>query len=97
MVLILSVIVPFALSFLPALKFYSNFRALLASLSLIVVIFGGWDVYATYRGHWYFDPNGVVGVRILNLPLEEAMFFVVIPFCCIFSWEALKLIKGRMR
>jgi lycopene cyclase domain-containing protein len=96
-VLLLSLAAPLILSFWPGLKFYRNLRALLISISLIVVIFGGWDVFATYRGHWYFNPAGIWGFRVINLPLEEVLFFIVIPFCCIFTWEALKYLKAKWK
>ncbi len=95
--LIISGIVPFILSFWPRLGFYRNLRALFLSIVLIVIIFGTWDVIATRRGHWYFDPKGVWPVRILGLPLEEWLFFIVIPFCCIFTWEAIKYIREKIR
>lgn len=96
LVLIFSVSVPFILSFWPALRFYKYLKALFYSISCIVVIFGAWDVFATWRGHWSFNPSGVWDLRILNLPIEEWLFFVVIPFCCIFTWEAFKYIKSRL-
>lgn len=97
MVLVLSGILPLLLSFYPPLKFWSNFRSLIFSLSILMVVFGAWDVFATWRGHWYFNPRGVFGIRIINLPLEEWLFFIVVPFCCIFTWEALKFIKGKIK
>jgi lycopene cyclase domain-containing protein len=96
-VLIFSGIVPFVISFWPGLKFYRNLRSLVYSLILILLIFGAWDVLATYRGHWYFNPKAVLDFRIVNLPIEEVLFFIVIPFCCIFTWEAIKYIKGRIK
>jgi lycopene cyclase domain-containing protein len=69
--LILSRIIPFILSFWPALKFYRNLRALFYSVSVVLVLFGSWDIFATYRKHWYFNPEGVFTFRIFNLPLEE--------------------------
>jgi lycopene cyclase domain-containing protein len=95
--LILSAFLPFILSFWPSLKLYRNIRSLFISIFLIVIIFGGWDIFATYRGHWYFNPEGVGKIRIVNLPLEEVLFFVVIPFCCIFTWEALKFVKDKIK
>jgi len=94
-VLILAFSVPFFLSFFPPLKFYRNFRAYILSNLLVLLIFGGWDIFATYRGHWSFSPDGVYPFRIINLPLEEALFFIVIPFCCIFTWEAFLYLKKR--
>jgi len=85
------------LSFYPPLKFYRNIKALFLSITLIVVIFGTWDISATFRGHWYFNPSGVWSFRIINLPIEEVLFFVIIPFCCIFTWEAINYIKGNLQ
>jgi len=96
-VLVLSVSVPLFLSFRLPLGIWRNFRALFASLALIVAIFGTWDMLAARRGHWYFNPDGVCGFYIANLPLEEWLFFVVIPFCCIFTWEALRYMKEKAK
>ena len=95
--LMVSVSVPLALSLFQPLKFYRNWRALVLSLSLVLIIFGAWDVFATFRGHWYFDPNGVWNIRVINLPLEEVLFFPIISFCCIFTWEVFKFIRARIK
>ena len=89
-------IVPFLLSFFPPLRLYRNMRALFYSITLILVIFGAWDIFATFRGHWYFNPTGVWELRVVNLPIEEVLFFVIIPFCCIFTWEAINYIKHKL-
>jgi len=97
LVLIFSIVIPLICSFYPPLKFYRNKKALFLSIGLIVLIFGAWDVVATARKHWHFSPQGVWPLRIINLPLEEVLFFVVIPFCCIFTWEAIKFIRQRIK
>lgn len=94
-ILILSLIIPFLASFWPPLHFYRNSKSLIISIFLIALMFGAWDILATARGHWTFNPNGVGRLRIFNLPLEEVLFFIVIPFCCIFTWEAMNYIKKR--
>jgi lycopene cyclase domain-containing protein len=96
LVLILAAIVPVCGSFWPPLGFYRNLRALFYSIGLIVAVFGLWDIFATYRGHWYFNPGSVWNVRVINLPVEEVLFFVVIPFCTIYTWEAINYIKKRL-
>lgn len=95
-VLLISVSIPLLLSFWPPLRLYSKASALFLSLGLIMIIFGAWDILATYRHHWYFDPQAVWDIRIVNLPVEEVLFFAIIPFCCIFTWEAMKYIRGRL-
>ncbi len=95
-VLILAGGAPLIFSFWPGLKIYRYRGALLRSISLIVLIFSAWDIFATWRRHWYFDPRGVWKLRIINLPLEEILFFIIIPFCCIFTWEVVKYFKERL-
>jgi lycopene cyclase domain-containing protein len=95
--LLISLIFPLLLSFWPPLNFYRNLRALFLSLFSVTALFGAWDVFATWRGHWYFDPRAVWPARLAGLPIEEWLFFPVISFCCIFTWEALKYIKGRLK
>jgi len=82
-------IVPFVFSFWPSLRFYRNAKGLLAALAVALVFFGGWDVWAAGRGHWTFAAKAVGPARLLGLPLEEVLFFVVIPFCALFTWEVL--------
>jgi len=97
LILLVSAAVPLLASFYPPLRFYHNLRPLVYTVSLITGIFGAWDVLATFRGHWQFNPAGVWGLRIINLPVEEVLFFIVIPFCCIFTWEALLYIRSVRR
>jgi lycopene cyclase domain-containing protein len=96
-VLFLSGILPFILSFWRPLKFYQNWPSLIYSIFIILIIFGGWDIFAVFRQHWYFNPDGVWHFKIVNLPLEELLFFIIIPFCCIFTWEAINFIKAKFK
>src|SRR5512136_2584529 len=96
-ILIAAGAIPFIVSFWPALRFYKNGRALFISIAAIVMIFGAWDIFATYRRHWYFNPEWVYPVRVMNLPLEEVLFFIIIPFCCIFTWEVILFIVQKKR
>jgi lycopene cyclase domain-containing protein len=96
-VLLISSAIPLIASFWPGLKFYRNFPALAISLALTAILFGAWDIFAVWRGHWSFDPGGICGIHLFNLPLEEVLFFILIPFCCIFTWEALIYIRKRAR
>jgi lycopene cyclase domain-containing protein len=93
LVLVISGIVPLLASFYPPLGFYKHGRALLASIAIILVAFGLWDIYATWRGHWRFDSASVWKWRVINLPVEEVLFFIVIPFCSIFTWEIVNYFK----
>lgn len=81
---------PFILSFSRKLDFYKYSARLILSLGIPFALFIVWDVIATARGHWSFNANYITGLRIFNLPIEEILFFIVIPFCGIFTWECVK-------
>ncbi len=71
-------------------------RRLIAALWLPVVIFAVWDVVAIAREHWDYNPAYVTGVRLPgNLPVEELVFFVVIPICSLLTYETVKRILRR--
>lgn len=86
---------PAFLSFSPKLSFYRYPFRLLIAIAVPFIIFVLWDVWATARGHWGFNPNYVIGIKLFNLPIEEVLFFIVIPFCALFTWEVVKYYSGK--
>ncbi len=81
------VLVPLIMSFEKNMKFYKNFIPLASSIILVGGVFIVWDAYATYRGDWSFNPNHIQGFRLINLPIEEIMFFITVPYAAIFLFE----------
>ncbi len=75
-------------------RVYARWRRLLLTLLPVVVVFTLWDVLAIRAGHWSYDPRQISGVHIGNLPLEELLFFLVIPVCAILSLEAVRAARG---
>jgi lycopene cyclase domain-containing protein len=96
LVLAVSLAAPLVLSFSKKMDFYKYPARLGISLLLPFVLFFIWDVLVTSRGHWSFNPLYITGLKILNLPVEEVLFFLVIPFCGLFTWESVKYFtRGR--
>ena len=75
-------------------RVYRRWRRLLLSLLPVVAVFTVWDLYAIDRGHWSFDPARVTGLGIGRIPLEELLFFVVVPVAAILTLEAVRAVKG---
>lgn len=75
-------------------RVYARWRRLLLTLLPVLVVFVTWDVLAIRAGHWSYDPRQTVGVVIGNVPLEELVFFLVIPTCSILALEAVGAVKG---
>lgn len=55
----------------------------------MTLIFIPWDIWFTKVRVWWFNDNYICGIKLFNLPIEEWLFFVVIPFSCIFIYEVL--------
>lgn len=76
-------------------RVYRRWVRLLLTLLPVVSIFVIWDLYAIAAGHWDFDSAQTIGVVLVGgLPIEELLFFLVIPCCAILTLEAVRAVKG---
>ena len=68
--------------------FYFLDRVKYTILPIIIpaVLFLIWDSSVTYS-HWHFNEKYVLGITFFNLPIEEILFFITVPFACLFTWE----------
>jgi len=82
-------IVPFLFSFESRVKYYKKFPELFAAIALTGTLFLSWDAAAVAQGAWHFNPDHLLGWSALGLPLEEFLFFIAVPFSCIFIYEVL--------
>ncbi len=68
---------------------------LLLTLAPVVGVFTAWDVWAIHRHHWRYDAGQTVGVLLPGrLPLEELLFFLVVPGCAVLTFEAVRAVRG---
>ena len=73
-----------------------RWRRLLLTLVPVVVVFGAWDVAAIAAHHWHYDPGQTVGILLPGrLPLEELLFFLVVPVCAVLGYEAVRKVLRR--
>ena len=71
-------------------------RRLLAAMALPVVLFTIWDVVAIARSHWSYSPRYTTGWELpFSFPVEELVFFLVIPVCGLLTLEAVRSLLGR--
>ncbi len=89
-ILFFSFIFPFALSFDKKVAFHTHWRTLLPAIALVAVFFIAFDVLYTRLGVWGFNENFVLGIRVFNLPLEEILFFLLIPYASVFLHYVIK-------
>ena len=79
-----TIFIPLLFSFHPKIKFYDQWKSYLPALFISAFLFIAWDILYTYLGVWSFNPNYLSGLYLLNLPMEECLFFICIPYACVF-------------
>lgn len=82
-------VVTLPLEFVFRARVYRRPRRLLRALVIPVAVFVVWDIVAIARGHWGFTARYVTGWELPgSLPVEELVFFLVIPVCALLTFEA---------
>ena len=84
-----SISIPFIFSFHPKLKFFKFWKSLGISMILTMMIFIPWDIIFTQNGIWGFNDTYFLEHRLFSLPIEEWLFFICIPYACVFTHYAL--------
>lgn len=78
-------------------------RPLLAfgAIAVPAAVFIAWDLVGIDRGWWTYGARYLVGIDIGPMPLEEVLFFVVVPICGLLTYEAVgicgRLLRSRLR
>lgn len=84
-----------ALSFDKNVHFYKKWKYLFPAILPVAIFFIVWDVVFTARGVWGFNEDYFSGGSILGLPVEEWLFFITVPFACVFIYECLNFYLKR--
>ena len=75
-------------------RVYARWRRLLLTLLPVVAVFVVWDLYAIAAGHWWFDPEQTTGIVFPGgIPIEEILFFIVVPLAALLTLEAVRSVK----
>ena len=86
----LIIIFPLVLSFDKKVAYYKNIKSVFISILLVGLVYIIWDSIAVSRGDWSFNRNFVTDYKIFNLPVEEILFFITVPYSCIFIYEVIR-------
>lgn len=81
---------PFLLSFDKKVHFYTHWKSFFIATIIIASGFLIWDEYFTQQQVWGFTPKYLSGIYVGHLPLEEVLFFIIVPYACLFIHEVLK-------
>lgn len=92
----LCLVLTLPLEFVFRARVYRRPRALIAAVAITAVIFSGFDLLSIVWGWWHYSPKYTTGLDLFGrLPIEEVVFFVVIPICSLLTLEAVRSILDR--
>ncbi|HTR71355.1 MAG TPA: lycopene cyclase domain-containing protein [Mycobacteriales bacterium] len=89
------VLITLPLEFVFGARVYRRWRRLALTLIPVLLVFLTWDALAIHAGEWSY--RHLTGVRLGNLPIEEVVFFIVIPTCSILTFEAVRRLRPEWR
>jgi lycopene cyclase domain-containing protein len=81
---------PLALSFDKKVAFYKKWKYFFPASIGPALFYIIWDIYFTSLGVWGFNEKYISGIKLFNLPLEEILFFLIVPYCCVFIYECIR-------
>jgi lycopene cyclase domain-containing protein len=91
---VLSISVPLVFSFHPRIRLYRHWNALLPAMLIVAAGYALWDSVFVHFGIWGFNSHYITGLYIGNLPIEELLFFICIPYACVFTFECFSGLIG---
>src|SRR5688572_187164 len=84
---LVTILFPFLFSFYSKANFSKKWKYLWVAILIPGTIFIIWDEWFTQLGVWGFNQKYLSGLYIGSLPLEEILFFICIPYACVFTYE----------
>ena len=90
LILTLSLAGPLLLSFDKKVAYYKKWKYIFPAMLLPALFYIIWDAWFTSIHVWSFNPDYITGIHILNLPVEEVLFFFVVPYSCSFIYECIR-------
>lgn len=87
---LITIIPVLLLSFDKKVAYYRRWKFLIPAMCIIATIFIIWDVIFTRIGIWGFNEDYLSGREVINLPVEEWLFFLTVPFSSVFIYDCIK-------
>jgi lycopene cyclase domain-containing protein len=77
---------------------YRQVRRAAFAVLPVAAVFVVWDAVAIAAHIWTYNPKYVTGLELPgHIPVEELLFFIVIPLCGLFTYNAVDTILTYLR
>ena len=96
-VLVACLVLTLPLELVLGARVYRRPRQLVMTIAIASTPFLLWDLAAVNAGHWWYSARHTLGVDLGPLPLEEVLFFVVIPICALLTYGAVCALRDGNR
>lgn len=89
-ILVIILLIPVYFIFSGKTGYIKNFRYVLPAIFVSAFLFLLWDIKFTDVGIWSYKEKFTLGVFHKGLPLEQWLFYFIVPFSALFVYEFLK-------
>ena len=91
-------VITLPLEFVLGARIYRRAAGLAFALIPVVIIFSIWDIVGILRDHWSYSSRFTTGWKLIfGMPIEELVFFVVVPICGLLTYEAVGHVLGLLQ
>jgi lycopene cyclase domain-containing protein len=92
---LLVISIPLARSFEKKIAMYKKFGFIFKAIGIMGAFFLAWDVWFTHMGVWGFNELYNPDFKLFGLPPGEWMFFITVPYTCLFTYLVLNYFIKR--
>jgi len=89
--------VPLTLSFDKKLQFYKQWKYLIPAIGIVATVYLFFDYLFTIQGFWGFNSAHHSSCLWYGLPIEEWLFFFVIPYASIFLHDSILVYHNQLK
>lgn len=87
---------PLMFSLHPKWYFANQWKSMFTAILIVTLPFIAWDMYFTHIGIWSFNEDYLLGINVFNLPIEEVLFFICMPYACLFTFHCIKKVTAHL-